>query len=120
TIAVFTGAMVHESGPNTSDEPRPALVIGLRGKGTVAKTEAELLASQILRMYREEAGAGTDFRPDDDFLTLASARSAAERMCERLAEGHGVEARPQDLFAHPTAAALAKLVLQARDEAAAG
>lgn len=119
TIAVFTGAMVHESGANTSDGPRPALVIGLRGKGTVAKTEAELLSSQILRMYHEEAGAGTDFRPDDAYPALVGAEAAADRIRRRLGEEHGIEVAVRDLFEHPTADALATQILRARDAAVA-
>jgi ectoine hydroxylase-related dioxygenase (phytanoyl-CoA dioxygenase family) len=120
TIALFTGAMVHESAANTSDGPRPALVIGLRGKGTVAKTEAQLLASQILRLYHEEAGAGTDFRPDQDFTALAGAGAAAERIRRRLGAEHGIEVTAAELFEHPTAAALAARILRARDAAEAG
>ncbi|MFG2012765.1 phytanoyl-CoA dioxygenase family protein [Micromonospora sp. NPDC048868] len=110
SAAIFGGDMIHQSGPNRSDRARPALVIGFRGADTVTRSETEVLASIIQRMYREEIDIPRCL-PDDSFYSLGGSVEAANRILDRLGEDYGVQLTEANLAAQPTPMGLAALVL---------
>lgn len=68
-------------------------------------TSADALAL-ILAEFRS-ALAIPDLGPDDDFFDAGGHSLTATRIVGRLSSGHGLKLRFEDVFAHPTARALA-------------
>jgi ectoine hydroxylase-related dioxygenase (phytanoyl-CoA dioxygenase family) len=87
--ALFGGHMIHWSGPNLSDRDRPAMTIGIRGRGTKIKTELENITSLVARVYREESKRPT-YGWDDDFFSAGGHDEDAHRVLARIHEDHGV------------------------------
>ncbi|MFG1610401.1 phytanoyl-CoA dioxygenase family protein [Actinoplanes sp. NPDC049265] len=94
--ALFGGFMVHWSGANTSDRDRPAMTVGIRGRGTKIKTELENITSLIVRVYREETDR-TTYGWSEDFFESGGNEEIARRVLARIHDDHGVTV-PLDEF----------------------
>ncbi|MFI0418775.1 phytanoyl-CoA dioxygenase family protein [Spongiactinospora sp. 9N601] len=110
SAALFVGEMIHRSGPNRSDRPRPALVIAFRGRDTLAKSGPEILVSVVRKAFCDELGV--QLRADDDFYALGGTDEAAERIAGRLSGDYRTPLGATDLRTHPTASALAALLAE--------
>ncbi|SCL27319.1 2-oxoglutarate-dependent dioxygenase [Micromonospora pallida] len=109
--AIFGGYMIHWSGPNRSDRDRPAMTIGLRGRHTTIKSEAENVTSLVARVFREETELPT-YGWDDDFYGSGGNDEVAGRVLARIHDDHGVTIPLSDFSAYRTPRAMAARVLE--------
>jgi ectoine hydroxylase-related dioxygenase (phytanoyl-CoA dioxygenase family) len=114
--ALFGGYMVHWSGPNHSDRDRPAITIGIRGKGTMIKTEEENITSLLARIFREEAELPS-YDWQDDFFSRNGRDDVAERVLARVYDDHGVRISLQDFArSYRTPQSMAVRVMELQNE----
>ncbi|MEU5949660.1 non-ribosomal peptide synthetase [Micromonospora sp. NPDC047465] len=90
-----------------------------RARAAAARAEARTLPDRVLAVFRTVLGR-PDLDPDTDFLDAGGDSLQALDVVTALGADHHVRVGVQDLFAHPTAARLARVVaarLRAADPA---
>jgi ectoine hydroxylase-related dioxygenase (phytanoyl-CoA dioxygenase family) len=97
--ALFGGHLIHWSGPNLSDQDRPAMTIGIRGRNTTIKTEVENITSLVTRVFREESGRAT-FGWDEDIFRTPADDTLVQRVLARIYDDHGVTVAVDDFTAN--------------------